>query len=161
MYLLDEIKRHFKPPRLKAVTPLTRLACCLRILANKKLNQNVLRQNVSIPFLSASQPVVSKSVEMVLNAFEKKICPMWIRFPTTDSDIAKCKERFFEKTGLTNVIGFVACLNINVLPFLNNQERFGNSDGVQSINVQVVSEFNLFESSVMCTIVITRCIFHL
>ncbi|KAG4066282.1 hypothetical protein HA402_000506 [Bradysia odoriphaga] len=143
MFLFGEIKRHFKPPRLKAVTPMTRLACCLQILSNKKLNQNVLRQNVSIcPSLSVSQPVVSRSVDMVLTVFEKKICPKWIKFPTTDADIAKCKERFFDETGLTNVIGCVACLNISVLPFINNQERFGNADGVQSINVQVVCDYD-------------------
>ncbi len=140
MYLFDEIKRYFKPPRINAVTPMTRLACCLQILSNRKLNQNIIRQNVSIcPQLSVSQPVVSRSVEMVLNLFEKKICPMWIKFPATESDYTKCKQRFFEETGLVNVIGCVACLNINVLPFINNQERFGNSNGIQSINVQVVS----------------------
>lgn len=138
MYLFDEIKRYFKPPRSNAVTPMTRLACCLQILANRKLNQNILRQNVC-PQLSVSQPVVSRSVEMVLNVFERKLCPMWIKFPTTDADVAKCKKQFFDETGLVNVIGCVACLNISVLSFINNQERFGNCNGVQSINVQVVS----------------------
>lgn len=140
MYLHDEIKRYFKAPRSNAVTPITRLACCLQIFSNRKLNQNVIRQNISIcPQLSVSQPVVSRSVEMVLNVFEKKICPMWIKFPSTDVDIAKCKKRFLEETGLVNVIGYVGCMNISVLSFINNQQRFGNSSGVQSINVQVVS----------------------
>lgn len=143
MYLFGEIRRHFKPPRLNAVTPMTRLACCLQILSNKKLNQNVLRNGSVCPLsLAVSQPVVSKSVDMVLNVFEKKICPMWIKFPTKESDIVKCKDRFRRETGLTDVIGCVACLNISVLPFINNQQRFGNHDGIQSINVQVVSKFN-------------------
>lgn len=152
MYLFEEIKRYFKPPRLNAVTPMTRLACCLQILSSRKLNQKILRQNVAIcPQLSVSQPVVSRSVEIVLNLFEKKICPMWITFPSTDLDVAKCKKRFFEATGMVDVIGSVACLNISVLSFINNQERFGNCNGVQSINVQVVSinsKFYLFEKRV-------------
>lgn len=144
MYLFDEIKRYFKPPRSNAVAPMTRLACCLQILSNRKLNQNIIRQNVTIcPQLSVSQPVVSRSVEMVLNVFEKKMCPMWIKFPTTETDIARCKKRFFDETGLVDVIGCVTCLNISVLPFINNQERFGNCNGVQSINVQLVSQFKI------------------
>lgn len=140
MYLFDEIKRYFKPRRSNAVSPMTRLACCLQILSNRKLNQNIIRQNVTIcPQLSVSQPVVSRSVEMVLNWFEKKICPMWIRYPSTDAEISMCKKRFLEATGMVNVIGLVACLNIGVQPLINNQERFGNCNGVQSVNVQVVS----------------------
>lgn len=140
MYLFDEIKSYFKTPRSNAVTPITRLACCLQILSNR-LNQNIIRQNNSIcPQLSVSQPVVSRSVEMVLNLFEKKICPLWIKFPSTDEAKAKCKERFYEKTRLMNVVGCVACMNINVLSFINNQQRFGSPNGVQTINVQVVSK---------------------
>lgn len=142
MYLFDEIKRYFKPPRVNAVTPMTRLACCLQILSNKNLNQNIIRQNDTIcPQLSVSQPVVSRSVEMVLNVFEKKICPTWIKFPSTDMENARCIKRFFDETGLVNVIGCVAVLNVSVLPFINNQERFGNCHGVQSINVQLVSVY--------------------
>lgn len=145
MYLFDEIKRYFKPPRSNAVTPMTRLACCLQILSTRKLNQNILRQNTTIcPQLSVSQPVVSRSVEMVLNLFERRLCPMWIKFPSTDLDVAKCKKRFFEETGLMDVIGCVACLNISVLSFINNQERFGNCNGIQSINVQLVSRYKNF-----------------
>ncbi|KAJ6630502.1 putative nuclease HARBI1 [Pseudolycoriella hygida] len=144
MYLYNEIKHYFKAPRVHAVAPMTRLACCLQILSNRMLNQNIIRQNVTIcPQLSVSQPVVSRSVEMVLNVFEKKLCPMWIKFPSTEMEISQCKKRFYDETGMVDVIGCVTCLNVSVLPFINNQDRFGNDNGVQSINVQLVCDYDM------------------
>lgn len=144
MYLYDEIKGYLSyNPRYKHVAPMKRLACSLQVLASD-LRQTIVRQNTSI----CPQSTVSKSINKIMHLFEEKICPKWIQFPTTEVEIAKVKQRFFEETGLKNVIGYVACLSVNVQTFRNNQERFGNANGVQAINVQLVSSTgNSFWSS--------------
>lgn len=54
-----------------------------------------------------SQPAVSRIISIVTYVINKHLLNEWIKFPTPNEDIRRCKNSFFEKYNFADTIGAI------------------------------------------------------
>lgn len=125
--------------RSASISNTIKLATTLRFLA-----QGSYQTGVGNDFnLGLSQPTVSLILEETLDALERVICPLYIKYEMTEEEMAECKLHFFEKTGFPGVIGCVDGSHIKIIaPKQEEQNMFYNRKGCFSLNAMLVIQIN-------------------
>jgi hypothetical protein len=134
--ILDDIKDSFPPAkRTSGITLERKLAIALRFYAVGSYQECVGGHIL----LSVSQATTSKIVSEVTEVLEQKLCPKWIKFPTTDEEKLKLKREFFSKHNISGVIGAVDGTHVNMNAPVSSENIYVNRKGHHSINVMLVS----------------------
>jgi nuclease HARBI1 len=120
--------------RSSAIDPTRKLAIALRFYAVGSYQQCVGNQVL----LSTSQSAVSKIIAEVTTILERKICPIWIKFPITNEEKLSLKSEFYNKYGFPGVIGAIDGTHVAMIAPREAENVFVNRKGYHSINVQLV-----------------------
>lgn len=94
-------------------------------------------------YIGMSQSSVSRSINDVSEAINRKLLPLWIRFFLNREIQSKTKLEFNQKFGFPGIIGAIDCTHVAILTPSNTQEYqsfiYLNRKLYYSINVQIVS----------------------
>lgn len=132
MMVLNKIGNNWKTTSI----PLTlQLAATLRFLAEGSFQRSV-GNDVHI---SMHRTTISKSLSKMLRCLERKICPEQIKLESTEEDLRKSKNFFYEKYGIPGVVGCIDGTHVAIKRPTDEEYLYFNRKGFYSINVMMVS----------------------
>ncbi|XP_026474640.1 putative nuclease HARBI1 [Ctenocephalides felis] len=92
-----------------------------------------------------SQSSVSRCIKTVTDLILKHVAPKYISFPMTTMQKMETKKQFYNKYGMSGIIGCLDCTHINItVPQKDHPENpavlFLNKKGSYSLNVEVICD---------------------
>ncbi|ETE57171.1 hypothetical protein L345_17116, partial [Ophiophagus hannah] len=89
--------------------------------------------------LRVSQSSVSRCLDAFLEAMLRHVHEH-ITFPTTDSELRRTREAFFDIAGFPNVIGIVDCTHVPIIAPADMPALYRNCHNFHSLNVQATCD---------------------
>ncbi|XP_067638622.1 putative nuclease HARBI1 [Eurosta solidaginis] len=94
--------------------------------------------------LALSQPTVSAILAETLEALEKVLCPLLIKFKMSEEEQTEAKRHFFQKAGFPGVIGCVDGTHIKIsAPTKLDQNLYFNRKGFFSLNTIIICDHKM------------------
>lgn len=144
-YLLDFVEDKLGGVKSTSVPATLKLSAALRFFAEGSYQKGVGNDM----FAGMAQPTLSKILTSVIDVFEAELCPTVIQFPVSDEEKSEIKRGFYERTGFPGVIGCVDGTHVKIFkPMKDIQHLYYNRKGFHSLNVMIVSFFNLYCSTI-------------
>lgn len=75
----------------------------------------------------------------VVEVFQRHLCPVWIKVPTSADEKRKIALAFYLKHKIPGVVGCIDGTHVQVIAPTNNKHLFYNRKGRFSLNVMLVS----------------------
>ena len=142
--LLEQIKDDIESStqRSHSIPAVVKLLATLQFLASGSF-QSVIASAVGI-----SQSALSRIIAQVLNALLQRTSE-YIHFPTTNAEITRIKQDFFDICNFPNVIGTIDCTHIPTVPPSLHEHVYRNRKHTYSMNVQVVCDADMLITNVV------------
>ncbi|XP_067614377.1 putative nuclease HARBI1 [Eurosta solidaginis] len=140
-FVLEKIVPSMKvAKRTTIISNKIKLATTLRFLA-----QGSYQVGVGNDFnLALSQPTLSAILAETLEALEKVICPLLIKFEMSEEEQTEAKRHFFQKAGFPGVIGCVDGTHIKIsAPTKLDQNLYFNRKGFFSLNTIIICDHKM------------------
>lgn len=128
------------------------LAGALRFLAEGSFQRSV-GNDVNI---SMHRTTFSKSLTKMLSCLERKICPELIKLESSEEDLSKSKQFFFDKYGIPGVVGCIDGTHIAIKGVTGQEHLYFNRKGYFSINAMIVSSYRF-----LINIIFFKMLFYL
>lgn len=94
--------------------------------------------------LAVSQATCHRILRNVILAMDKYLLGRFVVFPTTDAELARIKQRFFQQFNIPGVIGAIDCTHVAILsPSKDVEHVYLNRKGYHSKNVQLICDLDL------------------
>lgn len=137
LYVTRTIESALEPSSIPVVL---QVAAVLRFLGEGSYQRSVGKDFD----IGLGRSTVSKILTRILNAMERKLCPMWIKLAMSQEKVQESKRFFFEKYGIPGVIGCVDGTHIKIRKPHEDSSLFYNRKGYYSMNALVVSSLILY-----------------
>uniref|UniRef100_A0A8D0CQB1 Putative nuclease HARBI1 n=1 Tax=Sander lucioperca TaxID=283035 RepID=A0A8D0CQB1_SANLU len=144
LQLLEEIKEDIESLTQcsHSIPAVVKLLATLQILASGSF-QTVIASAVGI-WQSALSRVIAPALNTLLQCTSQ-----YIHFPTTNDEITRIKQDFFNIGNFPNVIGTIDCIHIPTVPPSLQEHIYRNRKHTYSMNVQVVCDANMVITNVV------------
>lgn len=93
--------------------------------------------------LGLSQTMISRIVEEVTDVANTYFVYKMVKFPRTQDEKLKIKQKFMEKTNFPGIIGAVDGTHVHILTPRDEEWNYYNRKGFHSINAQVTCDYEL------------------
>lgn len=123
------------PTKSSSITSLSRLVAFLRFFAEGGYQHGVGKDYD----VGMTQPTVSKTISLLLNVFERKLCSIWINFIMDESEVVEAKQDFYSKAMFPGVVMCVDGTHVKLTAPSSETFLFFNRKGWYSLNVMIVS----------------------
>ncbi|XP_023243392.1 putative nuclease HARBI1 isoform X1 [Centruroides sculpturatus] len=143
IYVCNALRDTLEPKCFKknALSAEIKVLCALRFFASGSYQMPVAQDST----LEISQPSVSRCITAVSKAINIILLHHWIKFPTSETEMALVKQKFMSLGGFPGVIGAIDGTHIPIIaPSLNDPDHkeftYINRKGYHSINTQIVCD---------------------
>jgi hypothetical protein len=91
-----------------------------------------------------AQSVTSATITEVTENLEMKLCRKWIKFPHTNEEKLRLKEKFYAKYNVPGTIGAVDGTHVEIIAPVEAENVFVNRKYRHSIDVMLVNNKNYY-----------------